>query len=368
MSFTKIPHPRPLNKKESLDSLEHWINHLKIYYKRDEAFGKYMKETVRWDSTAPNYGLATADNKENIVALLGLVSSYLPTPWLTKRITKETKSWKDVSDLLYTHYEVKPNQITFIRYKDMKPESDERPWDFYCRMIYHVTNHLAEGEILTQSHNNQITLDWLQRIHSSLPDVVAREYAPELRSGTQLCTLVERISPNIDALLKRSKSNMHKIDVEHGSHVQEGVLEDQDHDESKVQAMWGRGGGNPQSFGNTGFAPRGGSQRGGFPNNRGGYQPNRGGFQRRPNQNRGGYNGFANTSCGHCRVLVQLDKIPGINYNDHTIINCPRVNAGLKAATRLLSQTQPTGGSTTDGNMEVPEEFESYLQEPEQDY
>ena len=81
---------------------------------------------------------SSSDDQEIIVALLGLIFSYLPTPWLTKRSMKETKSWKEVWDLLYTHYEVKPNQITFIRYNDMKCESDERPWDFYCRMVYHV--------------------------------------------------------------------------------------------------------------------------------------------------------------------------------------------------------------------------------------
>ena len=97
------------------------------------------------------FGRRDADEAEDMKSLLGTVASYLPVPWLNRRILEETRNWESVWNLLKQHYEILPDQTTFIKYKDIKKRNTERPWDLYCRMEHHMSNHLAPGDEMTDT-------------------------------------------------------------------------------------------------------------------------------------------------------------------------------------------------------------------------
>ena len=56
MSHARTPPPRPLGSKETLDTLTHWKTTWKTFYKRDDSYKYFVKETTTWDPSHLNYG------------------------------------------------------------------------------------------------------------------------------------------------------------------------------------------------------------------------------------------------------------------------------------------------------------------------
>ena len=84
-------------------------------------------------------------------------------------------------------------------------------------------NHQADQMNITIK--NFVARDWIRLLHPDLTDIVATEYAVELRAGTQLAALVPRIAQNVDSLLKKSTALVNRIDT--GKHENE-----QEHEET----------------------------------------------------------------------------------------------------------------------------------------
>ena len=114
----RTPPPRPLGASETLETLTHLKTTFKTFYKRNEAYKYFIKETTEWDPDAAdgNYnqtaegeaGLkrTVADMKEDLVDLLSTLAGYLPHSYLTNKIVSGTKGWKDVWNVIYDHYGV----------------------------------------------------------------------------------------------------------------------------------------------------------------------------------------------------------------------------------------------------------------------
>ena len=220
----KVPYPRQLTKKETLDSLSHWQTSVKNYFKRFPYYAQYFKRTCTWTKANDNYGFTgndAAEKADNLETLLDTLAGFLPGPYITHKITSTSTSIQTVWDIIFTHYGVQPSASSLLDYDDIKWNKEDRYIDLYDKLIYHTVNHLCQtgtnggtdaGGILTQpdsltlSHRNHIAMDWLRRIDPSLVKIVKLEYNKDLKSGTPLSALVNDISENIDAMLHRNKS------------------------------------------------------------------------------------------------------------------------------------------------------------------
>ena len=214
----RTPPPRPLGASETLETLTHWKTTFRTFYKRDEAYKHFIKETTVWDPAAAdgNYGQAAeggdglkrtaADMKEDLVDLLNTLAGYLPHSYLTNKIVSGTKGWKDVWNVIYDHYGVQVSSESLLDFESMHKQPGETHRQFYERLLQHVAQHLAPADVkveqvrntvadtLSISLMNMTALQWLRKTHHDLIEIVRTEYSVELRDNVQLAQLVPRIN------------------------------------------------------------------------------------------------------------------------------------------------------------------------------
>lgn len=235
----KVPYPRQLTKRETLDSLSHWQTSVRNYFRRFPEYCDFFKRSISWSPNSENYGFSgesAADHADNLEALLDTLATFMPGPYITHQITKSSKCIQDVWNSIWDHYGVKPTSSSFLDYDNLKMEKDERYIDLYDKLIYHSMNHLCQAgtdggplaggvlttsDTLTLSHRNLIALDWLRRINPSLIKLVKLEYSKDLKSGIPLASLVRDIAENIDSILHRSSSELSSTNVVNSDSAQE---------------------------------------------------------------------------------------------------------------------------------------------------
>ena len=258
MSYVKFPPPRPLTKKESLDSLDHWQSQFRTFFKRDATFRPFMSLKFKWDPAKKDFGFTdevstgddeddsayTAEDKaEDFTDLLNVLSGFLPHSYLTARISKDTKCWKDVWDLIYQHYDCKVSGDTLLDFESLKKDSDENYLQYFERLLQHARLHLApagadvgslkitEDDPMTISLMNMVALQWLRKIDTGFINIVRTEFSTELKSGTQLAKLVPDIAPNVDNLLSRyANSTVSKVTADISEEIDEDYEDDNDSD------------------------------------------------------------------------------------------------------------------------------------------
>ena len=230
MSYVKFPPPRPLTKKESLDSLDHWKSQFRTFFKRDDTFKPFLKTGFTWDPTKDKFGFTGADAEEtsdDFQDFLNVLSGFLPHSYLTSRISKDTKGWDDVWNVIYTHYNCKVSSDSFLDFESLKRESDENHLQFYERLLQHTRLHMAPNgaevgkmkitktDEMSITVMNMVALQWLRKTDPALIDIIRTEYSTDLKSGKQLANLVPIIAPNIDSLVSRyGSSSVHKVRVD----------------------------------------------------------------------------------------------------------------------------------------------------------
>ena len=335
VTHARTPPPRPLGANETLESLTHWKTTFRTFYKRDDAYKPLIRETTVWNPADPNYGQAAENNglkrtapdvKEDLVDLLHILAGYLPNAYLTDKIVKETKSWKDVYNIIYDHYGVQITCESLLDFESLHKETGETHRQFYERLLQHVKQHLApvqarvdrtintSADTMNISMMNMVALQWLRKTDPSLIDIVRTEYSTELRDNIQLAELVPRIAINIDSLLRRYNIGATSNKV--------NIMEDKLRtvDEANVNRTWTRGGSGSQQVGGRGqlrgqSSRGGGSYRGGQPAERGRTGPPRG--QRVPGM-----------FCPGCYYLSQ--QLGTVLHYRHTPYDCPRKTTTVK--------------------------------------
>ena len=348
----KVPYPRQLTSNESLDTLTHWKSHVRNYFRRDDNLKGFFARNKTWAPGQNNYrfqGEDAATAADYLEGLLDTIAGFMPGPYLTARITKQSESMESVFNIIWQHYDVDPSPSSFLDFADLKLTNDERYIDLFYRMQYHAEQHLLKRGVMVQgkvleadeklshSHNNLITLNWLQSLDSNLLSIVKLEKHQDLKAGTQIFTMVQDISKNIDEWLKRHGCKP-PIRSKETSQV-----------ESSVRNVRFEGYGPP--------APRG-TGRGQF---RGGFRGSRGYGNNRSNNSRfrsgrqatGGPNRF----CPGCNYLAQELGID-VNFR-HFPADCTR----KKSVLRILRSAEENAAE--DDQQDEDEEY-SYL-EDEQD-
>ena len=314
----RMPPPRGLNQKETLESLDQWKTQCKNFYRRDDAFRPLFREHVTWNATEQNFGFQgqhAEERGENIETLLITIAGHLPFPYLTHKIVQDSRNWQDVFEIIYKHYGVQPTQATFLEYTKLRKKPDETPITFFERLLHHTRNHMApanaevDGQRNHQADQMNITIknfvarDWIRLLHPDLTDIVATEYAVELRAGTQLAALVPRIAQNVDSLLKKSTALVNRIDT--GKHENER--------EHESGVYWTKGG----------YQERGAMRGRGTRYNT---------SQQRP----GGFRNSGTPYCPSCKYLAGQLKFEKLMKWDHKPADCPR-----KSAVRMLNAGDP---------------------------
>ena len=230
MSFVKFPPPRPLTKKETLDSLDHWKSQFRTFFKRDDTFRPFLRSDLTWDPNLNNYGFTGTNAQEesdNFEDFLNVLSGFLPHSYLTSRITKDTKCWEDIWNVIYTHYDCKISGNTLLDFESLNKASDENHQQFYERLLQHTRLHMAPAHAevgklkitkpdeMSITIMNMVAIQWLRKTDQNLINIVKTEYSTELKSGIQLANLVSSIAPNIDNLLSRyGHTSVQKVEVE----------------------------------------------------------------------------------------------------------------------------------------------------------
>ena len=203
----KVAPPRPLTNVETHDSLTQFKFHFNNFYRKNADFRPILRSAFTWNGTQDNY-TRTPDEGDDIETLLGNMCSLLPFPYLNSRILKETRNWADVWDIIFEHYQAKPNQDSNLDFVslDLDRKNGESYQTFFERLCHHQRTHLAPAnavgtgqanlvnDILTVSHQNLIAMYWMQKIDQNLPSIVAVEYATELQSSIQVTALVHQIA------------------------------------------------------------------------------------------------------------------------------------------------------------------------------
>ena len=154
----KVPYPRQLNSNETLDSLTHWKSHVRNYFRRDENLKGFFARTCTWQPTATNFGFTgdEANSKaDNLEGLLDTICGFMPGPYLTAQITRQSKSMKDVFDFIWKHYDVDPNPCSFLDFDTLSLAAEERYIDLYYRMLYHVDQHVVRAGDMSDGIPNE---------------------------------------------------------------------------------------------------------------------------------------------------------------------------------------------------------------------
>ena len=226
----RTPPPRPLGASESLETLTHWKTNFKTFYKKDETYKHFIKDTTVWDPDAANgnYSQAAeveevrtvedgeesietrtkrtaADMKEDLVDLLSTLTGYLPHSYLTKKIVSATKGWKDVWNVIYDHYGVQISSESLLDFESMYKQPGETHRQFYERLLQHVAQHLAPADVKIEQVRNAVA----DRMSISLMNMTALQW-----TGYEDRLSEEQLTSNSTMLKTSTFTPMYGIDVE----------------------------------------------------------------------------------------------------------------------------------------------------------
>ena len=111
-----------------------------MFFKRDDAYKSFLKQTSTWDPAQPHYGQqvettglkrAPADMKEDLVDLLSTLAGFLPHSYLTDKIINNTRCWADVWDIIHEHYGVQITGESLLDFEDCHRQSGEYYRQFF---------------------------------------------------------------------------------------------------------------------------------------------------------------------------------------------------------------------------------------------
>ena len=112
----KVPFPRQLNARETLDTLTHWKTGVRNYFRSDDRFAPFVARTKKWDPSKPNFGFVGDEAEiqaDHLECMLDTIAGFLPTHYITRRITQSTTCMDDVFKVIWKYYKVDPTPKLF---------------------------------------------------------------------------------------------------------------------------------------------------------------------------------------------------------------------------------------------------------------
>ena len=233
-STHRAPKQWCLSKVKTISSFENWKQNLLYTLSLDNNFAQFLSEGVTWPKkttaqplrgfrddgdTVPAIMPFTARQKANFLDLmLGQIANYCPIISINT-LVKNSTSLESIWQTIREHIGFQVTGAHFLDFSDMHLERDERPQDFYHRLIAFVEDSLlrpnglrhhdeqmTEDEELSPTLKNLVVLTWLKLIHPSLPKLVEQRYGTELRSRT-LASIKPEISQALSSLLDEIRAS-----------------------------------------------------------------------------------------------------------------------------------------------------------------
>ena len=225
MSGPKLAQPRKLGETETIQSLNHWKNHFRNFFRRCEYVGMFLDPVTTWDPADPDgHGFTDETTgqkrtkqaiKADLEGFFDTLASYMPYDYVSSKCMKETKCINDVWSIIYEIYDAEVNPDSFLSYISLKKEPVETYRNFWNRLVNFVEQHLAStpvtvegatvpatGDKISVTTLDLITMHWMAVIDPRLTAVVKTEFTTELKTQ-RISELVKRIAVNVDELLKR---------------------------------------------------------------------------------------------------------------------------------------------------------------------
>ena len=223
----KVLPPRPLTNNESSHSLAQWKINFRQFMKKDDAYASFLKSTVTWDASKENYGfIRKLDEREpaqvsdDLQDFLHMLASYMPHGFITDRILQQSTSFDTAFKIIEESFGLLPTQETFCDFLSLNRLPNEPYRQFYERILSFMVQHLVpfqakgvnlvngvavppEGDKISVSLMNLVTLFWIKQIHPEFMNIVRTEYSKELRDNVPIASLVPRIALSADALLMK---------------------------------------------------------------------------------------------------------------------------------------------------------------------
>ena len=304
----RFQRPRDLEADETSSSLEHWMNQLEVYLKRDPAMSIFLEET--WNPAAQHYGLEAKEGftqeqmEANCKIFLGHICSFFKYPYYNHLIKERSTNMESIYDILREIYHIEKDVSSFTTVAKVKKNSTESYAVFYAKIVYLMEQNLAPagktvkrittpvgGDKMSVSLLDHAALLWLIKIDPRLVDKVDFEFASQIKEGKRLSELVPQISKNLPTMLKKLEGPKgDALNCIQDLNVEDGKEEESD-DAECMNVRFNRA--------------RGNQQRG-----RGNDRLRRGGGRQPPPK--------AKPVCTHCNWLKTFWQISEVDDNHRT--------------------------------------------------
>ena len=238
----KLNQPRKLGETETIQSLNHWRNHFRNYYRRCEFNKGFLDPATTWNPNAAAHGFEDEEGaagrsalalKADLEGFFDTLASYMPYDYVSSKCMKETRNITDVWKVVYEIYDAEITPASFMDYSSLKKEPTETYRNFWNRLVGFVEQHLAktaalavegavvpaEGDAISVTMLDLITMHWMAVIDPRLAAVVKVEFATDLKTS-RISSLVKRIAINADELLKRYETPKDQINAVQSSSAQ----------------------------------------------------------------------------------------------------------------------------------------------------
>ena len=133
-THVKIPLPRKLESKETMQSLQQWKMQFKQYMKQDDNYRCFLGSDVAWNPTHVTYGFEaeaaglrrTAIQKmDDCKDFLHVLCTFLPHGYLTDKIVQTSTSLVSAFGIIEEHYGLLPSQETFLDLESFNKQTGE---------------------------------------------------------------------------------------------------------------------------------------------------------------------------------------------------------------------------------------------------
>ena len=151
----RVPVPRKLEQKETLQSLNQWRNTFRNYYRRCQFYGLFLSPDTSWDNSLSrgfieneSTGLKRSPKilAADLEGFLSCLASYLPFDYVEQKLNNESTDINKVWEIVYEIYDAELNTVNFLDFTSMSREENETYRNFYNRLVGFVGQHLPKRE------------------------------------------------------------------------------------------------------------------------------------------------------------------------------------------------------------------------------
>ena len=210
----------------SIGEWEHWKYSVLYLLRQDSDFKPYLKESFKFGAKTklkPTRNLEASGSGGDLVTpadkcmvidfMLQEIAQYCPKIPNTD-ITRECASLEEVWQVIRLHNNIETSGALLNDVWNITRQPNETPQDLFARIkqayydnlirkdsIIYKDEVLTDDEEMSPTLHCTMILQWLQILHPKLRDVVTRQFATQLRTGSY-ASIYPEISRSVSSLLK----------------------------------------------------------------------------------------------------------------------------------------------------------------------